>query len=456
MRLAVVLLALAGCVRSATHRCASDEDCPALGRCEVDNVCSLANPACPSGWSYGEGAGPLAGTCTPPGGDDPDAAPDAPDLDAPDLDAPVDAQVDAPIDAPPDAPEGPTVAHLARTDSLLGTTDWTIGTNTTIDTTALTATPALPPGVTLTVANHEPPSPTTSITLAVLHVANLNVANGAVLRVVGDRPLVIVSRSTIVAGRIDASADLSIAGAGGSGPTTGTGAGGAGMHVGAFDDGGGGGAGHGSTGARGGDDGGGNALGGTAGPAYSDSMITFLEGGSGGGTVALEAACTGSPRFAGAGGGALQIFAETDLTVVSSGGIEAGGGGGAGGRLCSGTSEAGRGGGSGGSIYLQAGTITLGGLVSANGGGGGAPGLATGDGSAGADGALGSMAAAGGTNGTRLGGNGGARGIAPTAGLASGTSDGGGGGGAFGRIVLRSAMITGGGNTSPSATVLAL
>ena len=66
------------------------------------------------------------------------------------------------------------------------------------------------------------------------------------------------------------------------------------------------------------------------------------------------------------------------------------------------------------------------------------------------------MAAAGGTNGTRLGGNGGARGIAPTAGLASGTSDGGGGGGAFGRIVLRSAMITGGGNTSPSATVLAL
>lgn len=73
-RVAIVCAAvwLAGCVRVEGHRCARDEDCNggAEGRCEPNGLCSFAGAGgCERG--YGEGAGPLAGTClvdaaTPP------------------------------------------------------------------------------------------------------------------------------------------------------------------------------------------------------------------------------------------------------------------------------------------------------------------------------------------------------------------------------------------------------
>lgn len=444
-RMAILALALTACVRVDTYRCDSADDCGAAGTCQPIGYCSFADPACRSGERYGEGAGGLSHTCV--GGIDPvDASVD----DAP-LDDDAAASDGAMLDgAPLDGPAGPIVAHLAPADAQLGTVDWTLTGTVTLDTTTLSVTnQPIGAGGALVVASQVPMGGE----LAVLHLDELLIAQGATLKVVGARPLVIVCRTAVLDGRIDASADGAIAGPGGSEGQDGPGAGSDGQHAGNFDDGGGGGAGFGGPGAAGGTDTNG-AAGGLGGNDYGDDVLTILEGGSGGGSFVGPSSCA-TPGRPGGGGGALQLFVAGTLTIRNSGGLDAGGGGGAGGRICSINGEPGRGGGAGGAIYVQASAVTISGRVAANGGAGGAPASLAGTGEAGADGQLAVTPALGGQlQGDRLGGNGGARSTGPTAGTSQSGGDGGGGGGAVGRIVIRAASIVGDGNVSPAPFLL--
>src|SRR5262249_23553688 len=96
--------------------------------------------------------------------------------------------------------------------------DWTIKNDTTIDTAAMTITPAAQSGIAFVVDGD----------LAVLAVHDLTVGNKnsakTKLAIVGNRPLVIVSGGTIlVHGLIDAGGHGKTPGAGGSGPDQGMG-----------------------------------------------------------------------------------------------------------------------------------------------------------------------------------------------------------------------------------------
>jgi hypothetical protein len=298
--------------------------------------------------------------------------------------------------------------------------------------------------------------------LAILHVKTLTVMGGANVRVVGTRPFVVIASGAIVVdGLIDAGARRATPGAGGSSARMGGGAGNNGAHVnGSFRDSGGGGAGFNTAGAKGGDAtcnggcGGGPAVGGAGGNGYGNTTQDRLLGGSGGG---IGVSCMS--ETAGAGGGALQLYSGTSITIGTNGGLLVGGGGGGGGVLCSGNWGAGAGGGSGGSIFLQSPAVAHMGNLSANGGGGGS-GAGEDDqnqpsaGKPGTDGALGIAAAPGGPAQDEFGsagGNGGATSDGPTPGEAeaSGSGNGGGGGGAVGRIRV---ITHSGGYTDPGST----
>jgi hypothetical protein len=49
----LALLATSACLRAVTYNCTSDPDCGA-GVCEPDHLCAFADPACPSGFRYGD------------------------------------------------------------------------------------------------------------------------------------------------------------------------------------------------------------------------------------------------------------------------------------------------------------------------------------------------------------------------------------------------------------------
>ncbi|MCX5742846.1 MAG: hypothetical protein NT062_10155, partial [Proteobacteria bacterium] len=237
----------------------------------------------------------------------------------PDSATPADAPVDAPADASIDAAPPPLdVVHVpAGIDAAFaGTASVTI-VNATIDTRGAGMMPlssfTLPTGARLLVTPQDGGGPE----LAILEVGALAITG--TLRVIGTRPLVIVADTTIAVNILDASAVGSTPGGGGAGPRMGAGVGGDGRASGNADSGGGGG-GFGTTGGAGQASGG--AAAGTAGASYGTATLTVLEGGSGGGTVAP--ACTGIR--AGAGGGAIQLYAGTSITV--SGSIRANGGGG--------------------------------------------------------------------------------------------------------------------------------
>ncbi|MBL8952989.1 MAG: hypothetical protein JNK82_19585 [Myxococcaceae bacterium] len=325
------------------------------------------------------------------------------------------------------------VPHLPPDGQFAGSADLTLG-SVVVDTSVPEVRGlALPSGVTFAVRPHEPFGPE----LAVLHVRGLTVSAGAVVRVIGSRPLVVVAGTDIeVSGVLDAS---------GRGDEPGAGAA---QTRGAGEDGrndptlttGGGGAGHSAVGA-----GGSNAsatLGGEGGATYGDAELSVLSGGSKGGIGWFDLC---APQQGGAGGGAVQLFAAGAVRIRDGGGVNAGGGGGRGGVICN-TAAAGSGGGSGGAIFVQANEVQVRGVLAANGGGGGSGTTACGgvheDGAAGEDGTLGAAPARGGVSagcGSAVGGSGGSlQGAALGGPMTNGA--GGGGGGAPGRIRIVSAV----------------
>lgn len=308
-----------------------------------------------------------------------------------------------------------------------------------IDTTSMTIRGAIvPPDVYFDVYPQHPSGPE----LAVLRVGSLTIASSGTVRAVGHRPLVIVaSRNVAILGMLDVSARLGDAGAGGVEPA------GEGVSSAPPDDitvdPGGGGAGHATAGASGGSVVG--VLGGAGGPSYGDDLLTVLTGGAAGGYGSAREC---APAPGGAGGGALQIFAASTISVGELGAIYAGGGGGGGGLACrNGDAGGGGGGGSGGAIDLGAEVISIRGTVAAHGGGGGGAGSGGtfAEGRRGADGENGLAdrpargGGEGGAYGTR-GGDGGWRLLPAERGQTNfSPGNAGGGGGAVGRIVIRTA-----------------
>lgn len=306
---------------------------------------------------------------------------------------------------------------------------------------------------------------------AVLVVDQLTTSGATRVNVVGPRPLVIISWSTIaIAGTIDAGSHLGIqdapahvaqivqfgAGAnqgclasaghdGDDAPLSGGSAGG-------------GGGGQGATGGSGGSGGKGTAHGGAGGPAIAEiGLHAGCPGGTSGaaGGIARPPATTGSRALGGAGGGAIRLVARDSIDVTGS--ISASGAGGAGAPLHS--ACGGGGGGAGGYIGFEAPIVKLGGSIAANGGGGGGGGDSEVPGDDGADGAVGVQPAAGGAAASTGCGQPGGAGAAAAmlGGGAAGNSDacsggGGGGGGASGVIVIKSPGYTPGpGTLSPAA-----
>ena len=364
--------------------------------------------------------------------------------------------IDAPA-IPIDAPAVFDVAHVP--DAVVVAFDATASVtfaNVTLDTGSNGGMPpsvnvALPAGAHLLTSAQLGSGPE----LAILEVGDLTITG--TLRVVGGRPLVIIAKTTISVAQLDASATKQTPGGGGYPPRMGPGAGGDGAISGSADSGGGGG-GYGTAGGAG--QASGAAAAGTAGAVYGTTDLATLDGGSGGGATAPT--CNGHPP--GAGGGAIQLYAGTSITITGS--VRANGGGGAGGQSCANVGMSGAGGGAGGAIYLQTPQLLGSGLVLAQGGGGGGgyDVASQNNGTDGEDGATTIAAAAGGTaTGTGVlgevnaGGTGGYRDAAPSAFTAlSGamSGNGGGGGGSVGRIVIRSGSA-GTVASSPLAVVVA-
>jgi hypothetical protein len=287
-------------------------------------------------------------------------------------------------------------------------------------------------------------------------VQSLMLGEGAILRGVGTRALVLVADGPVeIHGILDVSAGhcsittdgIDCAGPGGGGGGTGSAAPTGcspgqlgGSAVGAAS--GSGGGGFASPGGTGGEAGAFSILGGPGGSGMGCAGLTLdpLRGGSGG----SRGGGAGVGRPGGGGGGALQITSYTSIALVRPGiantsGVWAGGGGGGGGAPGGSGPVAGSGGGAGGAILLEAPTIEIasGVALAANGGGGGA-GALTVDGQ---PGQFGSTPAAGGAG--RSGATGGAGAAlnanavdgAPGVAVPQQTSPaGGGGGGGIGRI----------------------
>jgi hypothetical protein len=284
----------------------------------------------------------------------------------------------------------------------------------------------------------------------VASVNNFTLEAGANLDLNGSRALLIAVWGTAtIAGSINADANLTVAGPGGSnqalsangcgsGPTGDFGA------AGSPATGGGGGAMQGNGG-RGGNTGG---LGGTG-----LTPPTTIQGGCAGGGGGAGSATQGAR---GAGGGAIQISARQPITVAASANIHAAGGGGGAGRLALGAGGAG---GAGGFVGFDAPMVTIAGAVSANGGAGGGGASDVADGINGANGRSDSTAALGGAGAATTnvgacgrGGNGSAGGSLAGAIGATSTCGGSGGGGGAGYILIWSPALDITGTVSPPAT----
>lgn len=296
--------------------------------------------------------------------------------------------------------------------------------------------------------------------VAVLNVEELVVPAGVTIRVVGPKPLLVASWSTIeIAGTLDAGSTTAEVdntnnahidgpvrtGAGanpaGCGAAVGN-AGAAGVSSGGSGGGGGG-------ALRGG--GGGGAIGDTSmrpggpgGTAVASTPVTIRGGCAGGasgvaGPAAVQAPATSaSVSVGGRGGGALELAARQAITLQASALVNAGGAGGAGAPY--GSACGGGGGGSGGYVGLDAPMVTVAGTIAANGGGGGGSSPYAGEGNQGANASDAQQAAGGAVHG------GATCGLAGAAGAAGGTlsgisatgndSCGGGGGGGGAGFVL--------------------
>ncbi|MBE7449564.1 MAG: hypothetical protein HS111_11905 [Kofleriaceae bacterium] len=410
----------AGCLRATELACAIDDDCSG-GRCEPDGRCSFADPGCASGWRYGEGAGARAGAC----------------VGATDDDGGVDGGADDAATTG-DGAIADDIAHVRAEDEYVGTASLTVTVDVLLDTSALTATPGpLPAGV-FVAAPQDGGGPE----LAILRGLDVAIAPGVTVKVVGSRPLVVLARTIVIEGTIDASADGVTPGPGTGDLGSDLGVGGSGRLVDTSDSGGGGG-GFGTVGGRGGASC--SVAGGAGGAAHGTPALVTLRGGARGGAASSPPGCPTIPG--GGAGGALQLYAATAIRLGASGVIHAGGGGGRGAPApggtgtCGGNLHAGAGGGSGGALYLQAPVVVNDGLLAANGGGGGSGAGLQGAGMAGADGQPALGAAPGGDPAGPTSGRGGAGGVLtgpgqPAPDLSS-NGNGGGGGGGVGRIVIR-------------------
>src|SRR5262245_22048435 len=116
-----------------------------------------------------------------------------------------------------------TVPHIPDQGAVAGNGDLTLVGSVTIHTGSLTVLGAtLPTGVSFDSWPQVPSGPE----LAVLHVRALEIAAGASVRVVGPRPLVIISsRGVVIGGNLDGGAHRSEPGPGGASPGMGRGAG---------------------------------------------------------------------------------------------------------------------------------------------------------------------------------------------------------------------------------------
>lgn len=394
------------------------------------------------------------------GGEDAGANEDADPSDRSNLeDAAGDAGIaDDGVDVDAGGPFAP-IPHLAEGEQIFGTGDLDLAAGF-INTDTLTV-PATSLGTSTFDAVAQSPS---GPELAVLRVGTLKIPGGKLVRVAGERPLVIVAAGAVmIDGMLDASARLDQYGAGGSGERAGDGRGGDGNTLSPFADSGGGGASYGGLGAGGGFAENMIVAGGVPGVTFGDAMLTILIGGSGGGR-GQSGDCM--PALGGGGGGAIEIYSAVSIRIKHDGYVAAGGGGARGGVECN-TSNAGAGsgGGSGGAIYLIAPLIDNDGAIAANGGGGSGGGSSgsgmNGSGDPGANGGHTTTAAAGGLGGGPSGeiGGAGATRIASAVegagftGSGNEGGNGGGGGGGVGRIVIVTAPLgyTNTGTVTPSA-----
>ena len=345
----------------------------------------------------------------------------------------VTSEIDAPANDVADSDASMfTVAHLNRTEvsALTSTATWTVSATTMLDTTAGTASIALPAGLYVAVVPQANGGPD----LLVIEGARIELA--ADLIVTGPNPLVLVATEQL---HVDAGVTLMagavgiVAGPGGATHGAGTGAGGNGVPNGTAQDSGGAGGSFGTSGGAGGDGfttSTNHAAGGLPRPVYGDPTLATLQGGSGGGEPSPT--CGTDPRYAGAGGGAVQL---TSPIIVIDGVVDAGGGGGEGTNNCSGNGLSGGGGGSGGAIYIETAMLSGAGKLAANGGGGAGSANGQGsDGQPGEDAHVDATVAAGGLGVFGSGGAGAAGTTAAQAGQA--LDNGGGGGGGAGRIYL--------------------
>lgn len=288
------------------------------------------------------------------------------------------------------------------------------------------------------------PMPCTSIlggSACVLSVASLTVGSNAILRVTGDKALVIASwGSIVIEGEVDASSyrevvDVDLVEFDGPGANpescpdlTGT---------------------DNLTGSGGGG-GGGLATPGGAGGIAGGVVMTSTDGGAAVADIGLRGGCPGGDSGAlelngaradgGSGGGAIALSAFDSVSVNGSAVIQAGGAGGLRGTDEGDAGLGGAGGGSGGLVWLDAPTITLGAstTLAANGGGGGGGGDNNQNGQNGLD-ARSDTSPAGGGSGNDAGSGGAGVDGNDTEGGEGGTSNatGGGGGGGGGGGLIR-------------------
>ena len=311
----------------------------------------------------------------------------------------------------------------------------------------------------------------------ILSVESLTVGVNTTLRVIGPAPLIVASWTTIsVNGLIDVGSHLTVTDPGGSSALTFAFSQGAGSEPSACGSAGGDRAGDDGDGGGGSGGGGGGGFQGKGGAGGRGDTSGTQDGGLGGAAAAtpsiVRGGCTGAKSGAagtnaslpsnpatrsegGAGGGAIQLTARTELTVA--GKISVGGAGG--GPAQRGSACGGGGGGSGGYIGLESAVMTtITGTLAANGGGGGTTALFAGFGSKGEDGRADGNAAPGGLATDTCGRN------AP-AGSAGTTLDGAsvpgseisdcggaGGGGAAGYILVHGTLTSNNATLSPPVT----